>query len=182
MERHESVSVFGVFRSRSQVDAAVLSLRRKKIDITSISMILPAPPEEFISSENNSFTFSGALGILIAQSIYSVGGATPVIVAGPLLDVISDFGPEKELKGFIDPFVAIGMDPMDARRLDRRIRQGLTVLSVEAGPSNRPDAIGPILEDSGASEIIITKGPDASLSLFEKSFYTHRRGPDKDPT
>jgi uncharacterized membrane protein len=171
-QSHGFYSVFGVFETKDDMDAAVDKLREQGFTREDISVIIP---DKLNTSTHNHHphilhngkegasagvatgaVLGGTLGWLIGIGAFSVTGIGPFIAAGPVLAAITGMGIGGTVGGISGALIGYGIPEMEAKKIEDKIHDGGILLSIHCNDSDWMNRAKKLLEVSGAQEIAST--------------------------
>jgi hypothetical protein len=165
MVRTTACTVMGVFNTRGHAERAIDSLRHAGFSAEQIGVA--APGENLHQDESPTAklektaekgavsgvvtgTFVGALaGTAIVTGL--IPGIGPVIAVGILAGIVGGAAAGAALGGFAGPFVLLGLSEENAHRYGQELRQGRTLVAVQA--DDRWAEAAEILERLGGKEV-----------------------------
>lgn len=130
----KNIAVFGIFFTRSSVEATIKNLKIAGFRGTDIS----------------------ALGWRSTIGALAFPGVGPFIAAGPIVAALASAGAAGALGGITGGLVGLGFPEYEARRYDGRIRKGGLLLSVHTDNSDWTRKAKEILQRTGAEDISTT--------------------------
>jgi hypothetical protein len=160
-------SVFGIYRSRSEVGSAVNALRDASFARSHISVLLPenlgsnelvaeketkAPNLATISAGSGA-AIGGALGWLVGMGALVIPGIGPVVAAGPIVGTLAGLGVGGALGGFVGALVGVGIPEHEATRYEGRLSRGGILVAVHCGSAEEIERAKMIMATNGAEDI-----------------------------
>jgi hypothetical protein len=141
-----SQCVFGIYRTRDEVQSAVHTLREAGFSRADISVLLPEnlgskelatekstkAPEAAAVGVGSGAIVGGALGWLAGVGALAIPGLGPVIAAGPLVAALAGVGVGSALGGFAGALIGVGIPEYEARRYESRLLDGNILLVVHS--------------------------------------------------
>jgi Heat induced stress protein YflT len=163
-----NAAVFGIYSTRTALEAAVDALRAKGFKSTDISVLsAPNPGFNDVTQEKDvtprgsagpgpAAAVGGALGWLVGMSALAMAGGV-FIVAGPVMAALARMG---ETVGDITAaLTGFGVPEIEAKHYEGRIASGGMLLSVHTDDSDWFSRGRHILEQTGAEGITATTAP-----------------------
>src|SRR5207302_8201423 len=145
----KNTAVFGIYRTRGDVENTVDTLRREGFRNTDISALFPEnqgtkdfahekntkAPEGAATGAASGAVLGGALGWLAGIGALAIPGVGPFIAAGPIMGALAGAGTGAVTGGIIGVLVGLGMPEYEAKRYEGRIKNGGILLSVHCDDS-----------------------------------------------
>jgi hypothetical protein len=174
-------AAFGVFRKRSNAEAAVDQLTLAGFSNQDISALLSDTGEtQEFATENLTVAPGGAtagagmggivggtLGLLAGIGALAIPGIGPLIVAGPLMTSLAGIGVGGAVGGLVGALVGMGIPEFEAKCYDNRLKDGGVLLAVNCAGAAQVSKAREVLEAGGAEEIASCTGE--SLDFEEGS-------------
>jgi hypothetical protein len=163
----KNIAVFGLYRSRQDVEEAVQALRSADFRNTDISVLFSEnagtkdfahekhtkAPEGSTAGAGTGAVIGGALGWLAGIGALAIPGIGPLIVAGPIVSLLAGLGAGGVIGGVAGALVGMGIPEYEAKRYEGRIKEGGILLSVHCDSDDwKTRAIG-ILKRTGAGDV-----------------------------
>jgi hypothetical protein len=181
-----NTSVYGIFKSRAQLEPALLDLQRGGFRPQDVSVLLPEnlgnkdlvtqkatkSPEGAATGGATGGVLGGALGWLAATGALAIPGVGPFIAAGPIIGALAGLGAGAALGGVAGGLIGMGMPEFEAKRFEGRVKEGGILMSVHCDDSNWCDRAEEILRSAGATDI--TRSGEASAD-YDKTDKPHAR-------
>ncbi len=142
-------SVFGILKSRVEVEHAVDLLKNAGFRPLDISVLMPekgetqsfahkketkAPEGATLGGATGAIAGSG-LGWLVGIGALAIPGAGPFIAAGPIVAAIAGAGAGGAIGGLTGGLIGLGIPEYVAKRYESMINEGGILLSVQASDS-----------------------------------------------
>ena len=176
-----NTAVFGIYRTRQQVEAAVDELKASGFRNTDISVLFPEnsgtkdfaheketkAPEGTVTGVVTGGVIGGALGWLAGIGSLAIPGVGPLIAAGPIIAALSGIGAGGIIGGVAGALIGMGIPEYEAKRYEGMIQRGNILMSVHSDSSEWTQRAKKILENTGATDIASTseeKGDFANTS------------------
>jgi len=163
----KNTAVFGIYRDRSQTEAAVDALRTAGFRNSDVSVLLPDNvgtkdfahekatklPEGTATGGTSGAVVGGALGWLAGIGALAIPGVGPFIAAGPIMGALAGAGTGGVVGGIIGALVGMGIPEYEAKRYEGMVKQGRVLLSVHCDNSDWVKRAKDMLEQTGAEDI-----------------------------
>lgn len=160
-------AVFGIYDSRSAVEAGVDRLKADGFMSSDISVLLPdSPGSEKFAHDNSTkapegattgagtgLVLGGALGWLVGIGSLAIPGVGPFIAAGPIIALLAGAGAGAAIGGIAGALVGMGIPEYEAKRYESYVKDGGILLSVHTANSDLIKRAKTILEQTGARDI-----------------------------
>jgi len=162
--------VLGIYKTRSEVEAAVDALKIDGFLTTDISVLMPErsgsqdfahtkgtkAPEGAATGAGTGAVVGGTLGLLAGVGALAIPGIGPFIAAGPIMAALAGAGVGGALGGIGGALIGLGIPEYEAKRYEGYIKDGGILLSVHATSSEEVDLAKKCLERTGAKDISST--------------------------
>jgi hypothetical protein len=162
-----NTAVFGIYKTRQQVENAVDQLKAANFRNTDISVLFPAnvgtkdfahekdtkAPEGTATGAVTGGVIGGTLGWLAGIGALAIPGVGPLIAAGPIIAVLTGIGAGGVIGGIAGGLIGMGIPEYEAKRYEGMIKSGSILLSVHSDNSDWTSKAKRILENTGASDI-----------------------------
>jgi hypothetical protein len=163
----KNTAVFGIYRTRAEVETAVDALKEAGFRNTDISVLLPdnqgtkdfavdketKAPEGATTGALTGGVIGGTLGWLAGIGALAIPGLGPFIAAGPIMGLLGGLGAGGAIGGLTGALVGMGIPEFEAKRYEGRIKEGGILLSVHADRGEWVDRAKDILERTGAEDV-----------------------------
>lgn len=174
----KNTAVFGVYDSRSDVEAAVNLLKEHGFRHSDVSVMFPyndkvrefahekhsKAPEGAATGAGSGVLVGGVLGWLAGIGLLAVPGIGPFIAAGPIMAALAGAGLVGTVGGVTGAIVGTGIPEYEAKRYEGILRDGGGILlSVHADNSEWTTKAKKLLEDSKARDISSTGEATADI-------------------
>jgi len=174
----KNTAVFGIYPTRTAVEAAVASLNTAGFRATDISILMPEnignkdlaheksskSPEGATIGAVSGVVVGGALGWLAGIGALAIPGLGPFIAAGPIMAALAGLGAGGTIGGFAGALIGLGMPEYEAKRYEGRVRNGGILLSVHCDNSDWTDRAKKIMESTGAQDVSSTSEASADYA------------------
>src|SRR5471030_3293723 len=163
----KNTAVFGIYKTRSEVENAVDALKLGGYANTDISVLMPhnAGSKEFAAEKNTKapegaatgagtgLVIGGALGWLVGIGTLAIPGVGPFIAAGPIMAALAGAGVGGTVGGIAGALIGMGIPEYEAKRFEGRIKKGGILLSVHSDNSDSTKRAKEILTQTGAEDV-----------------------------
>lgn len=174
---HKNIAVFGMFRDRDTLEAAVDTLRNAGFRATDISALFPdnvgtkafahekhtKAPEGAAAGAGTGAVVGGTLGWLAGIGAIAIPGLGPFIAAGPIMAALAGAGVGGAVGGLTGALVGMGIPEFEAKRYEGLIKGGGILLSIHADDRDWAARARDLLEQCGAHDISATGEAAADL-------------------
>lgn len=185
----KSKAVFGIYKTRTEVEYAVDALKMAGYRNSDISVLMPEKgntlefaheketkaPEGATTGAATGAVVGGGLGWLVGIGALAIPGFGPFIAAGPIMAALAGAGVGGALGGVTGALVGMGIPEYEAKRYEGLVKDGGILLSVHADDSEWTSKAKTILEQTGAEDIASTDEVKG-----EGSYRSERMGRDAD--
>jgi len=160
--------VFGIYRTRSDAEAAVAAMENAGFPIEDVSVLLPEnlqsknevvterntkAPEGATAGAGSGAVIGGALGRLVGGGALVIPGIGPFIAAGPLVATLAGIGVGGALGGFAGALIGAGIPEYEAKRYEASMIKGGILLGIHCDSPGRIRQARNILQITGAEGI-----------------------------
>jgi hypothetical protein len=163
----KNTAVFGIYRDRQHVEAAVDRLIDAGFRSEDISVLLPdnvgtkdfahekntKAPEGVTTGATTGAVVGGTLGLLAGIGALAIPGLGPFIAAGPIMGALAGAGGGGVVGGLIGALVGMGIPEYEAKRYEGMVKQGHVLLSVHCDNSDWVKRAKDLLEQTGGENI-----------------------------
>lgn len=163
----KDIAVYGIYPNRNMVEKAVTELKDEGFRHTDISVLFPAgedtkefaveketkEPEGAAKGAGTGAAVGGTLGWLVGIGTLAIPGIGPFIAAGPIMAALAGAGAGGLFGGITGAMIGVGITEHEAKRYERRIKEGGILLTVHADDSDWKNTGKEILERTGAEDI-----------------------------
>jgi len=163
-------AVFGIFRTKTEVEKAVDALKEEGFRNLDISVLMPSEtstqnfahekatkaPEAAATGATGGAVIGGTLGWLAGIGSLAIPGVGPLIAAGPIISAIAGVGVGGTLGALAGALVGMGIPEYEAKRYEGIVKNGGILLSVHVDDAIWSDTAMDVLEDCGAQDISVT--------------------------
>lgn len=162
-----NIAVFGIYRSREEVEEAVQALKIANFRSTDISVLFSENvgtkdfahekhtkvPEGTSAGAGTGAVIGGALGWLTGIGALAIPGIGPFIAAGPIVSLLAGIGAGSVIGGIAGALVGMGIPEYEAKRYEGRIKEGGILISVHCDDADWKKRAVDILRQTGAADI-----------------------------
>jgi len=163
----KNTAVFGIYRTRAEVERAVDELRNLGFRNTDISVLFPEnvgtkdfahekqtkAPEGTATGAGTGAVVGGTLGWLTGIGALAIPGLGPFIAAGPIMAALAGVGVGGTLGAITGALVGMGIPEYEAKRYEGRVKEGGILLSVHSDNSEWTSKAKDILKRTGAEDV-----------------------------
>ena len=178
----KNTAVFGIYPTRTAVEAAITALHNAGYRATDLSILMPEnignkdlvhekntkSPEGAATGAVSGAVLGGALGWLAGIGALAIPGLGPLIAAGPIVAALAGLGAGGAVGGFTGALVGLGIPEYEAKRYEGRVRSGGILLSDHCDDSDWTGRAKKILEATGAQDISSTSESNADYSETDR--------------
>jgi hypothetical protein len=178
----KNLAVFGIYRTRTQVEMAVNELLDAGFRNEDISVLFQdnegtkdfahekhtKAPEGTTTGAVTGGAVGGTLGLLAGLGALAIPGLGPFIAAGPIMGALAGMGVGGAVGGLVGALVGLGMPEYEAKRYEGRIKEGGILISVHCDNSDWAKRAKDILERTGAEDIATSGEAGADFAKSEK--------------
>ena len=166
----KDIAVFGLYSTRTELEAAVEALRAAGFRGSDVSIVMPQErgthelghevnskaPEGSVTGAAAGGAVGGVLAWLASVGLLTVPGIGPLLAAGPIVAALAGVGAGGAAGGLIGALVGTGMPEVEAKRYEGRIRKGHILCSVHCDDTKWADRAKEILRGTGGQDISST--------------------------
>ena len=177
-----NTAVFGIYKSRTQVERAVDQLRDAGFRNTDISVLFPVnegtkefahekgtkAPEGATTGAGSGLVIGGALGWLAGIGSLAIPGIGPFIAAGPIMAALAGAGVGGAVGGVLGGLIGMGIPEYEAKRYEGMVKSGGILLSVHSDDSQWTSKAKKVLEQTGAEDISSTSEASADYAVSDR--------------
>ena len=171
----KDTAVFGIYRTRMEVERAVEALKVAGYRNSDISALFPhnegtkefahekntKAPEGAAAGAGSGALLGGGLGWLIGIGALAIPGVGPLIAAGPIVAALAGAGVGGAVGGLAGALIGMGIPEYEAKRYEGLVKDGGILLSVHSDNSEWTSKAKRILEESGANDVASTSEASA---------------------
>ena len=166
----KNTAVFGIYKTRGEVENAVDALKSGGFAYTDVSVLFPhnegtkdfaaekhtKAPEGAATGAGTGAVVGGALGWLVGIGALAIPGVGPFIAAGPIMAALAGAGVGGTLGGIAGALIGLGIPEYEAKRYEGLIKKGGILLSVHSESAELTKRAKEILTRTGAADIAST--------------------------
>jgi hypothetical protein len=163
----KNIAVFGIYRTKPEVEEAVQALKNADFRATDISVLFSENlgtkdfavekhtklPEGSSAGAGTGAVIGGVLGWLTGIGALVIPGIGPFIAAGPIVSLLAGLGAGGVIGGVTGALVGMGIPEYEAKRYEGRIKEGGILLSVHTDNADWKKRAMEILKRTGAMDI-----------------------------
>jgi hypothetical protein len=178
----KNTSAFGIYPSRSSLEAGIQRLKDANFRNEDISVLLPEnvgtkdlahekatkSPEGAAAGASTGAVVGGVLGWLAGIGAIAIPGVGPFIAAGPIMAALAGVGAGGVAGGIAGSLIGLGIPEYEAKRYEGRIKSGGLLISVHCDDSEWTRRAKQILEQTGAEDVSSTGESGADFEEHKK--------------
>ena len=186
----KNTAVFGIYKTRGQVENAVDQMKSAGFRNTDISVLFPQnvgskefahekntkAPEGATTGASSGAVIGGTLGWLAGIGALAIPGVGPLIAAGPIMAALAGAGVGGAVGGIVGALVGLGIPEYEAKRYEGFIKEGGILLSVHCDNSDWVKRAKTMLENTGAENIASAGEAAADYGTSDKPHATTTGG------
>ncbi len=175
---NKKISVFGIFKDRSNVNRVVSELRDTGFRMDDISALFPdhqgtkdfahekatKAPEGATTGAASGAVLGGALGWLVGIGSLAIPGVGPFIAAGPIMAALAGASVGGAVGGLTGALIGMGIPEYEAKRYEGLVKDGGILVSVHCDDHEWAKRAKSVLEAAGGEGIASTSEADSDLS------------------
>jgi hypothetical protein len=177
-----NISVFGIYPDGSSVTDAIDQLKAAGFRSTDLSVLSAdnlgskdfgherhtKAPEGAVAGGGLGAVVGATAGWLVGAGALLVPGLEPVVVAGPVMGMLSGMGAGVTVGGLMGAAVGAGSPEYEAKRYEGRIRRGGILVSVHCDNPEWAKTARRLLKRTGARDIASASEARADFARTEK--------------
>ena len=162
--KDKKIAVFGLFKERASLEAAIDGLRQAGFREADMSALLPdvqatkdlahekhtKAPEGAAIGAASGGAIGGTLGLLLGIGALAIPGLGPFIAAGPIMATLAGAGVGGAVGSLTGALVGMGIPEYEAKRYEGWLNKGGSLLSVHADDKDWANKAKDILDRFGA--------------------------------
>ena len=166
----KSKAIFGIYKSRPDVERALGALRDAGFPSADVSVLLPEnmgadqfttekatkAPEGATTGAGTGAVIGGALGWLVGIGALAIPGIGPLVAAGPIVAMLAGVGVGGAVGGFAGALIGMGIPEYEAKLYAGRLAKGGILLAVHAETAGEVTRAKEVLQATGAEDISST--------------------------
>jgi hypothetical protein len=178
----KNTAVFGIYKTRAQVESAVDRMKAAGFRNTDISVLMAEnkgtkdfahekhtkAPEGATTGAGSGAAIGGALGWLAGIGALAIPGVGPLIAAGPIMAALAGAGVGGAVGGILGALVGMGIPEYEAKRYEGRIKEGEILLSVHCDNSEWVSRAKEMLKNTGAEDVASSGEAGADYSKSDR--------------
>jgi hypothetical protein len=178
MSRKNKKSVWGIYPTRLDLEAAIDRLRESGFLSSDISVLLPEnlgpkdlvtekstkAPEGATTGAGSGVLIGGALGWLAGIGALALPGVGPFIAAGPIMATLAGLGVGGVVGGVAGALIGAGIPEYEAKRYEGRLSKGGILLSVHCDKTEEISRAKEIMERTGGEDISVSTEETAAAA------------------
>jgi hypothetical protein len=163
----KNTAVYGIYKTRMQVESAVDQMKADGFRNTDISVLFPQgggtkdfahekntkAPEGAATGVGSGAVIGGTLGWLAGIGSLAIPGVGPLIAAGPIMAALAGAGVGGAVGGIVGALVGMGIPEYEAKRYEGLVKDGGILLSVHCDNSEWVGRAKEMLKRTGAEDI-----------------------------
>jgi hypothetical protein len=163
----KNTAAFGIYRSRTQVEAGVDALLAAGFRREDISVLFPnnegtkdfahekhtKAPEGAATGATAGGVVGGTLGLLAGIGALAIPGLGPFIAAGPIVGALAGAGAGGAVGTLVGALIGIGIPEYEAKRYEGLVKDGGILLSVHCDNSDWVGRAKDVLKRTGAEDV-----------------------------
>lgn len=176
-------AVLGIYKTRSEVEAAVSVLKSNGFSAEDISVLMTEKsvshdfahtkstkaPEGAATGAGAGAVIGGTIGLLAGIGILAVPGLGIFIAAGPIMAALAGIGIGGTVGGISGALIGFGIPEYEARRYEGFVKKGGILLSVHTDNSEEIEKAKNCLERTGAEDIASAGEARTDWKIFSGS-------------
>lgn len=175
-------AVLGIYKTRSEVEAAVSVLKSNDFSAADISVLMAdnsgshdfahtkstKAPEGAAAGAGTGAVIGGALGLLAGIGVLAVPGFGILIAAGPIMAALAGVGIGGAVGGISGALIGFGIPEYEAKRYEGFVKKGGILLSVHTDNSEEVEKAKNCLERTGADDIASAGEARTDWKIFSR--------------
>lgn len=183
--KSKNKAVLGIYKSRTEVERAVDTLKADGFSMADISVLMPESagsqdfahtkgtkaPEGAATGAGTGAVIGGTLGLLVGIGALAIPGVGPFIAAGPIMAALAGVGVGGAVGGITGALIGLGIPEYEAKRYVGIVKNGGILLSVHTDTSEEVAKAKKCLESTGGDDISST---GETKGDWKSSFYRNK--------
>jgi hypothetical protein len=163
----KKTAVLGIYSSATEAERAVDTLVNEGFSNADVSVLMSdnqgskdfahekntKAPEGTTAGVATGGAIGGTLGLLAGIGALAIPGVGPLIAAGPIMGALAGLGVGGAVGGIVGALVGMGIPEFEAKRYERRVKDGNVLLSVHCHTSEDIARAKETLKRTGAADI-----------------------------
>jgi hypothetical protein len=163
-------TVFGIYLSRNDAEAAVAALRAANFSGSDVSVLLPQEvesqnlptqrttkaPAAATAGAGSGAVVGGTIGWLAGMGALVIPGVGPFLAVGPLVATLIGAGVGGAVGGAAGGLIGLGIPEREARIYEGRLLQGAILVAVQCSGYEQAGQAKSVLAETGAEDISIS--------------------------
>src|SRR6201998_1502062 len=163
----KNTAVFGIYRTRADVERAVDALKAAEFRNSDISVLFAEStgtkdfaheketkaPEGATAGAGTGALLGGGLGWLAGIGALAIPGLGPFIAAGPIMAALAGAGVGGAVGGVTGALIGMGIPEYEAKRYEGRLQKGGILLSVHCSTSEEIKRAKELVERTGGEDV-----------------------------
>lgn len=172
-----ATAVFGILKTRDQIETAVTRLRTDGFRSADISVLFPdnvgtkefahekhtKAPEGATGGGVTGGVVGGVLGWLVGIGALAIPGLGPFIAAGPIMAALAGATVGGAVGGLVGALVGMGIPEYEAKRYEGYVKNGGILISVHSDSMEWTRRAKAILDTVGATDVASTSEAHADV-------------------
>ncbi|MGZ3727564.1 MAG: DUF3341 domain-containing protein, partial [Pseudobdellovibrio sp.] len=165
-----SRAVFGIYKTRGDIETVVNTLRANGFRLSDISVLLPQAlggqdflhvksskaPEGATAGAGTGAVLGGVMGLLAGLGSLTIPGLGAFVAAGPLLSTFAGMGVGGAAGAVGGALLGYGIPEYEAKRYEGFVKSGGILISVHVDNPEWADKAKKLLESTGAFDVAIS--------------------------
>jgi hypothetical protein len=163
-------SVFGIYLTRNDAEAAVDALKAVNFTDSDISVLLPQEvesqglptqratkaPAAATAGAGSGAVVGGTIGWLAGVGALVIPGLGPFLAAGPMLATLLGAGVGGAVGGAAGGLIGLGIPEREAKIYEGRLLKGAVLVAVQCGSSEQAGQAKSAMVETGAEDVSIS--------------------------
>jgi hypothetical protein len=167
----QDIGVFGLYRDRESLDAAVSRLRAAHFRESDVSVLVKGngrthelghelhskAPEGAATGAAVGGAAGGAAALLLSLGELAIPGVGPLLAAGPIVATLAGIGAGGATGGLVGGLIGTGVPEVEAKLYEGRLRDGAYLCAVHCDDREWARRARGILKDAGGEHVAMTR-------------------------
>jgi hypothetical protein len=177
-KKDKGLVVFGIYETRSILEAAIDRLKREGFRNSDISVLMSDPdasmkfahqketkaPEGATTGAGTGAVLGGTLGWLVGVGALAIPGLGPFVAAGPIMAALAGAAAGGAVGAVSGALIGMGIPEYEAKRFEGMVKDGGILVSVHCDDHDWKKRAIEILEETGGKDVSATSEvPDPSV-------------------